>query len=148
MLLDEIRQQTTEALKARDTRRVETLRFLLSAIRNVGIAKYGPRGEKQITDQDIVDVIRKQVKTRQESIEAFSKAGRTDLVEKEEQERAILQSFLPKDLSDEELKALLEPLLANGERHMGTLMKQAMQLVQGRADGKRVSTILQSLLQQ
>lgn len=147
MLLDEIKQQITEALKARDTRRVETLRFLLSAIRNAGIAKYGAGGEEQMTDQDIIDVMRKQVKTRQESIEAFSKAGRTDLVEKEEQERAILQSFLPKDLSDEELKGLLEPLLASGEKHMGTLMKQAMQLVQGRADGKRVSAMIQSLLQ-
>ncbi|MCX8008905.1 MAG: GatB/YqeY domain-containing protein [Patescibacteria group bacterium] len=146
MLLATIKHNITEALKTRDTVRVNTLRFLLSAIRNAGIAKYGAKGEEQMTDHDILDVIRKQVKTRNESIEAFSKAGRTDLVQKEQQERDILLKFLPEELSDEALRIILEPIVKSREKNFGLLMKQAMAAVQGKADGSRVAAMLRSLL--
>lgn len=145
MLLDTIKIDVQQSLKNRDTIRVDTLRFLIAAVRNAAIAKYGAQGESAVTDTDVLEAIKKQVKTRKESIEAFEKAGRTDLSEKEKKELDILAAFLPKELSDEELKALLKPIAESGEKNFGLLMKQAMAVVQGKAEGGRVSAILKSL---
>lgn len=147
MLLDSIKTDIQASLKLHESVRVDTLRFLLAAVRNAGIAKYGAQGEAGLTDSDIIDVIKKQVKTRKESIEAFEKAGRNDLADKEKKELAILATFLPKELSDEELKNLLIPIVQSGEKNFGLLMKQAMAAVKGQADGGRVSGILKNLLQ-
>lgn len=132
-------------MKRHDTVMVETLRFLLSAIRNVAIAKYGAAGETKITDGDILDVVKKQVKTHNESIEAFSKARRTELVERETAQLSILQTYLPKELSDEELRKILEPVARAGG-DFGPMMGKAMAAVKGLADGGRVSAILKQLL--
>ena len=145
MLLDSIKIQIQQSLKNREVVRVDTLRFLLSAARNLGIAKYGAQGEAGLTDQDILEVIKKQVKTRKESIEAFEKAKRNDLVDKEKKELEILSTFLPQELGDEELKKILEPIAKTGEKNFGLLMKQAMAAVQGQADGGRVSAMLKVL---
>jgi len=145
MLLDSIKTDIQQSLKQHDAVRVQTLRFLLAAIRNEGIAKYGAIGEEGITDQDVLGCIKKQVKTRKESIEAFVKAGRNDLSEKEQQELNILTTFLPKELTDEELLQLLQPILQSDEKNFGLLMKQAMALVNGQADGGRVSSVLKQL---
>ncbi len=146
MLLDQFQQDVNVSLKKGDKVRVETLRFLLSAVRNLAIAKYGRAGEASLTDADVLDVVKKQVKTHRESIEAFQKGNRPDLVEKEQKELAILETFLPKELSDEELKALLAPVVASGETNFGLLMKQAMAKVEGKADGGRVAAMLKQLL--
>lgn len=147
MLIDELRQTLTASLKTGDSRRVDTLRFLLAAIQNAAIAKYGAKGEAGLTDADILDVIKKQAKTHKESIEAFERAGRTELVTKEKEELAILETYLPKPLSDEEIKALLAPLVASGENNFGLLMGQVMKVVKGQADGGRVSALLKQMLQ-
>jgi uncharacterized protein YqeY len=147
MLLDSIKNDIAQSLKNRDSIRLNTLRFLLSAIRNAAIVKYGAKGESNMTNQDILDVIKKQIKTRKEAIEAFSKAGRNDLAQKEQKELNILQTFVPKELSDEELKALLEPMIKkSGEQNFGLLMKQAMAAVDGKADGGRVSAMVKTLM--
>ncbi len=154
MLLDQLRQDVNASLKIGDSLRVQTLRFLLAAVRNVAIAKYGAAGEASITDADILDVIKKQVKTHHESIVAFTKGNRPELALKEEKELAILEAFLPKQISDEELKKLLEPVVATGEKNpsagsgqaFGLLMKQAMAAVGGKADGGRVSSMLKELI--
>lgn len=146
MLLDEIRSSLTTSLKARDTRRVDTLRFLLAAARNEAIAKYGAKGEAGLTDADIQVVIKKQVKSHKESIEVFSKAGRTELATKEKEELAILEAYLPDQLSDEEIKSLLASLVSSGEKNFGLLMGAAMKAVKGQADGSRVSAILKQIL--
>ncbi len=145
MLLDQLRQDVNASLKIGDSLRVQTLRFLLAAVRNVAIAKYGAAGESSLTDEDILDVIRKQVKTHHESIVAFTKGNRPELAQKEEKELAILEAFLPKQISDEELKKLLEPVAATGEKNFGLLMKQAMAAVGGKADGGRVVTLLKQM---
>lgn len=147
MLLDEIKSTLITSLKAGDTRRVDTLRFLLAAIRNAAISKYAARGEESLTDADVLDVIKKQTKTHKESIEVFDKAGRTELATKEKEELAILEAYLPKQLSDEEIKALLEPVVASGDTNFGKLMGAAMAAVKGKADGGRVATILKQMLQ-
>jgi uncharacterized protein YqeY len=147
MLLDTLRTELTTAMKARDTVRVETLRFLLAAVRNEAIAKYGAEGEAAMKDEDVLGVIKKQVKTHNESVEAFDKAGRKDLADAERAQLAILEAYLPAQMSDEDLKKLLEPIVATGEQNFGLLMKQAMAAVGGKADGGRVSGLLRQMTQ-
>ena len=147
MLLDQIKSDIPASLKKGDAVRVETLRFLLAAIRNAAIAKYGNKGEEAMTHADVLDVIKKQAKTHKESIEAYQHAQRNDLVEKEQAELVILNSFLPKELTDEEIKALLAPIVSTGEKNFGLLMKQAMAAVKGQVDGNRVSQLLKQLTQ-
>ncbi len=145
-LLDTIAADINASLKKGDVVRVETLRFLLSAVRNEAIAKYGADSEKKVTDADVLDVVKKQVKTHKESVETFEKAGRKELADKENAQLAILEAFLPKQMTDSELKALLAPVVSSGETNFGLLMKQAMATVGGRADGGRVAAILKELL--
>ncbi len=145
MLLDQLQTDLIASLKAGKSDRVETIRFLISAARNAANTKYGNAWETSMTDADVVDVVKKQIKTHRESIEAFGKAGRTELVEKEKVQLAVLEEFAPKELSDEELKAILAPIAASGEPNFGLLMKNAMAAVHGQAEGGRVSAMLKQL---
>lgn len=147
MLLDDLRATLAPAMKAHDTVTVETVRFLLAAVRNVAIAKYGAEGEAKVTDADVLDVIKKQVKTHKESIEAFEKAGRNELADSEKAQLAILEGYLPKQMPDGELEALLAPVAAQGG-DFGPMMGRAMGVVKGQADGGRVSAILRKLTRQ
>ena len=146
MSLSSLQSDLNTSLKAGKSVRVATLRLLISAVRNAAIAKYGNAWETSLTDSDIVDVVKKQVKTHKESIEAFNNAGRTELVDKEKGELAVLEEFAPSSMSDEELKGLLLPVAKSGEQNFGLLMKAAMAAVQGRADGGRVSATLKALI--
>jgi len=144
-LLDTVKHDMTESLKKGDSVRVGTLRFVISAVGNAAIQKYGAAGVDSMTDSDVLDVIKKQAKTHRESIDAFAKASRPELASKEQAELVILEEFLPKEMTDDELKLLLGPVAASGEANFGLLMKQAMALVKGQADGGRVSRILHEL---
>lgn len=146
MLLDQIKTDINESLKKGDAVRVGTLRFLLAAIRNDAINKYQAAGESKVTDADVLDVVKKQVKTHKESILAFQNGNRPELAAKEQAELTILEAFLPKQLSDDELRLLLAPTAASGEKNFGLLMKQAMSAVAGKADGGRVSALLREML--
>ncbi len=146
MLMDQLQNDLNTSLKAGKSDRVETLRFLLAAVANAASAKYGAAWESSIKDEDVTDAVKKQIKTHRESIAAFEKAGRTDLVDKEKMQLAILEEFAPKELSDEDLKKILEPIAASGEQNFGLLMKTAMAAVRGQADGGRVSKTLQELM--
>lgn len=147
MMLADLQSQLTTAMKAHDVVRVSTLRFLLAAVRNEAIAKYGAASETSLKDEDILDVVRKQVKTHKESVVAFDAAGRKELANEERAQLAILESYLPAEASDEELKALLAPIVATGEKNFGLLMREAMAAVGSKADGGRVSALLKSMLQ-
>ncbi len=147
MLLDQLKADVLTSMKKGDKFRVDTLRFLLAAIRNAAIAKYAAAGESAMKDEDVLDVIKKQVKTHKESIEAFTKAGRSELVSKEQGELTILEAFLPKEMTDDELKKLLAPVAQSGETNFGLLMKQAMAIVAGKADGGRVAALLKQMIQ-
>lgn len=155
MLVDQLKADLTQSLKKGDTVRVGTLRFLLSAVQNAAIAKYGALGEAGLKDADVLDVIKNQAKTHRESIDAFEKAERMELVAKEQAELTILEALLPKQLSDDELTKLLEPVITSGEKNtstssgqvFGLLMKQAMAAVKGQADGGRVAELLKYMLQ-
>jgi uncharacterized protein len=146
MLIDQLQTDLTTSLKARDASRVETIRFLIAGVRNVVTYKYGTDWEKKMTDADVLDTIKKQIKTHRESIEAFEKAGRQELVDREKAQLLILEEFAPKELSDEELTKILEPIAKSGEKNFGLLMKNAMAAVRGQAEGGKVSAVLKSLL--
>ena len=146
MLIDRLQTDLTSSLKAGKSARVETIRFLIAGVRNAVTAKYGVEWEKKMTDADVLDAVKKQIKTHRESIEAFEKAGRQELVAKEKAQLAILEEFAPKELSDEENKKNLGQNAASGEKNFGLLMKQAMAAVAGKAEGGKVSAMLKSLL--
>lgn len=145
MVLDDLKQQLTTAMKAHDAVTVDTVRFLLAAVKNVAIAKYGVEGEAKITNADVLDVVKKQVKTHGESIDVFTKAGRTELADKETAQLRVLEQYVPKQMSDEDLKKLLEPVAATGG-DFGPMMGRAMAVTTGAADGGRVSAMLKQLL--
>lgn len=146
MLLNDIKQSIQESLKQHDTNKVSTLRMLLSAVRYAAIKQYGAEGEAKLTDADIVTVIQKQVKERKESIEAYTNAGRHELAQKEQQELAVLQAYLPAELTDTELEQIIKTVIASGQTNFGMVMKQVVSATQGRADGNRIAAQVKRLL--
>jgi uncharacterized protein YqeY len=140
MLLDQLQSDLAAAQKARDEAKVSTLRFLLGAVFNLQIEK---GKDYVLTDADVLSVIVRQGKTHNESIEMFGKGGRSDLVEKEKAELLILQSYLPAQLSETEIRELITKIkTANSGADFGTLMKLCMTELRGKADGTVVSQIL------
>ena len=147
MNLNDLQIDLNASLKAGKTVRVGTIRFLVSAIRNAAIAKYGNAWETSITHADVTEVVKKQIKTHKESIEAFEKANRTELVQKEKGELEVLEEFAPQEFSDEDLKNIVAPIVGSGEKNFGLLMKSAMTAVAGRADGGRIAGLLKQILE-
>jgi len=147
MTIATLQADINKSLKAGDTVRVDTLRFLLSAVQNAGIAKYGAEINTKLSEADILDVVKKQVKSHKESIEAFQNAHRDDLVSKEQAQLTILETMLPAEMSDKELLAILTDVVKSGEPNFGKLMGLAMSKVSGKANGGRVSSLLKSLVQ-
>ncbi len=134
------------ALKASDRLKVSVLRMAKAALKNRQIDKRG-----ELTEEDIISVISTLTKQRRESIEQFSKAKREDLAEKERQELSILQSYLPKQLTTEELDAIIvetiEETSSKGIEDFGKVMRLVMPRVKGAADGKIVNQRVKDLLE-
>ena len=144
-LKDNIQEALKRALKQQQKVEVATLRLLLSEIKNAEIAQ-----QKPADDNKVLDVITKEVKRRRESIEAFKQGNRSDLVEQEEAELAILMSYLPEQMSRAELIATAQQVIdavgAKGPSDKGKVMSQLMPQLKGKADGKEVSDIVTELL--
>ncbi|MBI5151564.1 MAG: GatB/YqeY domain-containing protein [Candidatus Pacebacteria bacterium] len=141
-----LRTQLTDsiktAMKAHDTIALDALRYLLSLIKNVEIDT-----KKELTDEEIISLLQKEVKKRREAIDQFKTAGRQELVEKEEQQLVILLPFLPKQLSVEEVEIEVKSLIdALPNKDMSTAMREIMPKFKGRADGKLVSDLVKKLL--
>jgi uncharacterized protein YqeY len=142
------RQKITEeikiALKAHQQVKLATLRMLLAAIHNEEIAK-----QRELMDEEVIEIIQRQVKTHKESITAFRQGNREDLVAKESEELEILNSFLPQQLSvaelQEEIKKVIKELDA-GPADFGKVMKEVMVRVKGRAEGGTVSQMVKEFL--
>lgn len=143
---DRIYNDLTVALKARDTEKAGVLRMLLASMKNAEIDNRG----KEMTDVDYLAIVKKEVKKRKDSIEAFQGAGRDDLVKKESSEVALLSTYLPEELSDAEVKKAVQEIIAQSGvtsvQDMGKVMGMAMQKLKGRVDGSRVKTMAQDLL--
>ena len=135
------------AMKAREELKVSTLRLLKAASSNAAIQK----GKPALEDAEMVDVIAKLVKQREESVAAYTKGNRPELAKKEEEEAKILKSYLPAQLSEAELKEIVQAAVqetgASGPQAMGAVMKLVMPKVAGRADGKLVNELVRQSLQ-
>ncbi len=144
-LKDQLNNDLKEAMKSRDKLRTETLRSLRSAIKYAEI-----EARAELDDAGVLAVIAKQAKQRQDSIVQFKKGQRADLVEKESAELAILESYLPAQMSEEEIRekaqAVINELGVTDLKGMGQVMKRLMTDLKGRADGKVVNQIVRQLL--
>ncbi len=147
MLLAKIKSDLVQAQKDRDQEKIDTLRFLLGALKNVRIEKYPQGDDSSLTDEDVSLVLQKQVKTHKESVEMFKTGNRQDLVDKEEAQLLILQSYLPKQMGESEVTAKIQQIRAsNPDADFGTMMKLSMAELKGQTDGNTVSKILREVL--
>jgi len=145
MLKDLLKNDLKKYMKEKNTLALNAVRSIISEIKNREVEKGA-----ELTEKEIVQLIKKQIKMREDSIEQFEKADRNDLAEKERKEVEILQKYLPEQLSDEELRKIIEETInevnATSKKDFGKVMKLVIQKVQGRADGKKISEILSTLL--
>ena len=137
-----------EAMRAKDATKLGALRMLKSALKYAEIAKSD--AEAELGDAEAVQVIRKQAKQRQDSIESFEKGGRAELADKEKEELAILNTYLPQGMSPDELMKVVRETIAElgatSKAQMGAVMKALQAKVGGRADGKTLSSEVQKQL--
>jgi len=131
-----------EAMRAKDATKLNVLRMLKSALKYAVIAKSD--AEAELSDAEAVQVIRKQAKQRQDSIESFEKGGRAELADKEKQELAILNTYLPQGMSPDELAKVVRETIAElgatSKAQMGAVMKALQTKLGGRADGRTLSS--------
>ena len=136
-----------DAMRNKDSIRRTVLRTIISEIRNAEIAK-----QEALDDEGVLVVMTKQAQQRRDSIEAFKSASRSDLVESESAELKIISGYLPEQLSVDEIEVVITEVIsqvdAKGSSDMGKVMKEIMQRVRGRADGKMVSAIVTSRLKE
>jgi len=146
MLEEKILSDYKEAMKAKDALKTSVLSFLRAETINVAIAKK----KKSLDDNEVITVIRKQIKARQDSIGQFTKGNRPDLADKESKELEILKTYLPEELSADEIKKIIDEVVAatgaQGIKDMGKVMKEVNVKIAGRADGKLVSDLVKEKL--
>lgn len=144
-LKEQLESEVREAMRQRDGRRRDVLRFTLAALHNAEIA-----AKEELDDAAIEGVLAREAKRRRESIEEFGKAGRQDLVEKEEAELAVLSPYLPQQPSREEIveaaRAVIQETGASGPKDLGKVMPALMRQFSGRADGREVNEVVRELL--
>ena len=148
-LKKKIENKLNEALKAKDKNTYPTLRLIVSAIKDAEIAGRS-KGQKELKDSDIISLLKKMVKQRNESCEVYEKAGRKELLENEKKELTVINSFLPKQLSDAETKKICEETIksvgASSMKDMGKIMGTLKSKYSDSLDFSKVSVILKGLL--
>ena len=144
-LSEQIRADMTESMKARSAERTSTLRMLQSAIKNEQI-NLG----HELSDEEVLSILRKAVKQRLDSIDQYTKGNRPELAAKEQSELELLKTYLPPELSDAELESGLREIIgttgAQSKKDLGKVMKEASARYKGRADGKKIQEIVNRLL--
>jgi len=146
MLEEKILNDYKEAMKAKDTLKSSVLSFLRADMINVATSKK----KGKLDDNEVIPVIKKQIKQRQDSIEQFTKGNRLEMADKEKKELEILKTYLPPELSLDEIKKIIaEAVLSLGAvdlKDMGRVMKEANTRIAGQADGKLVSELVKEAL--
>jgi uncharacterized protein YqeY len=144
-LADKLLADMKEAMKSHEKIRLSTIRMVRAAIKDAEINKH-----VELTDDEILDIITHQVKFRRDAIPDYEKANRPDSVQQLQDEIKVLQSYLPKQLSEEEIKAVIRETIqetgAQGPQDMGKLMKNLMPKLKGRADGKQINQLVKEML--
>ena len=143
MLRDDINNAVKEAMKAKEERKLSTLRMVNSSIKNADIEARG-QGKQPLSDEDILSLLQKMIKQRQESVELYDKGGRAELAAQEREEIAVISAYLPKQMSDDDVKAAIAATVtetgAAGIKDMGKVIgalkaKYAGQMDFGKASG-------------
>lgn len=138
MLKERLQADIRASMLARDSRKVEALRYLLSELKNAEIEK-----REALSEEEELRLMMKELKKRKESVDAFEKGGREDLVKKEEFEIELISGYLPPPLTDEEIDGVIEETIAEsraqGMKDMGKVMSKVMSKLAGRVDGSLVS---------
>jgi len=146
MLEEKVLNDYKEAMKARDTLKSSVLSLLRAEFMNMAVEKK----KKSLDDTEVIAVVKKQIKQHQDSVEQFRAGGRVDLADKEAKELEILKTYLPPQLSEEEVKKAIDEAVAataaEGIKDMGKVMKEVNAKISGRADGKLVSDLVRSRL--
>jgi uncharacterized protein len=151
---DQLSNDLREAMRSGDAQRRDVLRGLLTAVSNAEIARVDVKdesaGRTELSDDDVLDVVQKQAKQRRDSIDEYRKAGRDDLAGREQAELEILQSYLPAQLSRDEVAAevrrVIDETSASGPRDKGKVMPVAIGRLKGRADGRTINEVVTELL--
>ena len=144
-LLQKLNDDLKSALKAGDAGKLGTLRMLSASIKNQAITK---GKDAVLSDEEVMEVLRREAKKRKESVEAFEKGGRPDLAEKEKTELALIEVYLPKQMSREGVVSMVEKVLAGlaDKSNQGLVMKAVMAELKGKADGKMISEVVKEKL--
>jgi uncharacterized protein YqeY len=146
-LKDKLKADLATSMKARDEVRLRTIRMALAAI---GVEEVAGKTARELSDDEVVKVLTREAKKRREASEAFANAGRTEQAQAELDEQAVLDEYLPAQLSDEELGALVDEAIAEsgaaGPKAMGQVMKVLNPKVAGRAEGGRVAQAVRARL--
>ncbi len=142
---EKLQSDLKDAMRAKDVFKRETIRFLMSALKQVEVDE-----RRELSDDDIFKIIQKSIKQRDDAAKQYKEAKRDELYEKEVKEANLLKSYLPKQLDESELKSIIEDIIsqsgASGVKDMGSVIKLTMQKVGNLADGKSVSSQVKSLL--
>ncbi|HEY9607464.1 MAG TPA: GatB/YqeY domain-containing protein [Allocoleopsis sp.] len=148
-LMERISEDIKTAMKAKDKIRLETVRSIKKVLLEKEVS-LRPQGQTSLSESQEIEVLAQLAKQRREAIEQYSQAGRNDLADQEAQELAILEEYLPGQLSDEEIGAVVDEIIARtgatSAKDMGKVMGPAMQQLKGRADGQKVQSVVKAKL--
>lgn len=149
MLRDDINSALKDAMKAKNERRVSTLRLINSALKNADIEARG-QGKEPLGDDAVLGLLQKMIKQRQESVELYEKGGRTELAQQEREEIAIIAAYLPKPMSEDEVRAVIAEAVqevgATGMKDMGKVVGTLKAKYAGKMDFAKASALVKSAL--
>jgi uncharacterized protein YqeY len=150
MLRERLNESLKEAMKAKDSRRVSTLRLILAALKDRDIAARGKGENEEIGDDQILQMLATMVRQRRDSIAQYEQGGRVDLAEQEQEEITIIEDFMPRQLSEDEVRQVAEALVAEleatGVKDMGRVMGEIKKRYTGQLDMGKASAVVKELL--
>ncbi len=150
MLRDELSGSLKEAMKAKDEQRVSTLRLILAALKDRDIAARGKGQSEPVSESEILEMLTKMIRQRRDSIKMYEEGGRVDLAEREQGEIDVIETFLPKQLTEDEIRAAATAVVAElgaaGLKDMGRTMSEMKQRYAGQMDPGKASTVVKALL--
>lgn len=147
-LKEQLMEDMKTAMKSKETGRLDAIRLLRAAIQRFEVDhtdRKNPNYGKEITEQDLVGVVQKEIKQRRDSIEAFEKGGRTDLADKERAEMSVMEHYLPQQMSREEIAAAVSQIIEREGKDFRKIMPVASKELKGRADGRLVNEVVKEL---
>lgn len=147
-LLEKLNEEMKAAMKSGNKERLEVLRFTIAGLKNAEKEKSAKQPGVALTDDEAVTILQKEAKRRKEAVALFRQGNREDLVKKEEADLAVISEYLPKELSSGELDKVIADLVSQGFNDFNSLMREAMKIVKGRADGKAVGDAIKKKIGQ